>query len=259
MRIAVILFATFVVIIASTQSALSKSHHFPTYWPTAAPTMAATADTGAPVPSGISLIKTMYGVMRRFGSVHIAIAGQFLEPGVETGTLQGTEDVSLRSSVEHYLGHTQVTALSNRALDYTAVQEVIAVKHVQASRGEAGEIPEAWLCEGVPGKFSDSYFVVYQWKHLVEAKNQGLTVVDGRSAWHVTAFAIWKEGKKHLTHYEPIDYYIAQSDNTLVRELTDAAMNGPDKLIPYTQVLDYSAYGQPVPVTLPKACTKHKK
>jgi hypothetical protein len=113
------------------------------------------------------------------------------------------------------------------------------------------------VCDAVPGKLSDSYFVVYEWSDLTQVKNLGPALVNGRPSWHVTAFAIWTEQKKHRTHYEPVDYYIAQSDHTLVRELSDAAMNGPDRLIPYAQVLDYSAYGEAVDIKLPKACRTH--
>jgi hypothetical protein len=234
-------------------SALAKQRAFPGYWPTPVPTVTATSTP----PSGKALITDMYAAMNTLGSVHIEYSGQFEEPGVERGTVTGSEDVSLRTHREHTVFRTQVTSLSSRAVDYSSVEENIAVKHTQATRGEPGEIPESWVCESVPGNLNRDYFVVYEWKHLTGIKGVGAAVVDGRPTWHIVGFAVWKEPKKHLTHYEPVDYYIAQDDHTLVREIDDAATNGPDKLIPYSMVLDYSRYGESVPVVLPKTC-RHK-
>lgn len=235
-----------------TAGAYAKHHGFPSYWATPVPTSAA-----ASLPNGKALIRDMYATMYRYGSVHIAFSGSWERAGVEQGTLSGTQDVSSRADRERATWKTVVTALGGGAVDYSSVQESIAIKHKQATRGEPGEIPETWMCEAVPGKLSDSYFVVYQWKHLTQVKDRGAAVVDGRPTWHVTAFDTWVERKSHRTHYEPVDYYIAQSDHTLVRELDDAAANAPHKPIPYVQTMDYSSYGEAVKVKLPKACRKH--
>ena len=59
-------------------------------------------------------------------------------------------------------------------------------------------VSQGWWCQSIPGDLSRSFFTVYQWKHLVDEKNLGATVVDGMPTWHVTAFATWGEPKKHL-------------------------------------------------------------
>ena len=54
-------------------------------------------------------------------------------------------------------------------------------------------------------------------------------------------------------------FFIAQAGaHLIVRELDPAAMDGPKGLIPYTMVTDYSSYGEPVHVRLPKACRPPK-
>jgi hypothetical protein len=244
--------AAMVALAARAFSAPQAAHTFPPYWPTAVPTVASTT---AP-PAGGALIRDMYATAQRLGSVHTVTTIDFEDPDIEHVHGQMTEDISQRTFRSSYVETLHTIPLSPITRESSDMWVSRDVGRILADRQVAPAPARAWHCQTVSSRFAREYPTVDRWNHITEVKNLGAALVDSQLAWHVTAFGVRTQPRKHKTSYVPLDYYIAQSDHTLVRELSATGGGGRSGLIRYAMVIDYSRWGEPVKVTVPKACSK---
>jgi hypothetical protein len=82
----------------------------------------------------------------------------------------------------------------------------------------------------------------------------GSTTVNGTSTWHVHADIPNSTGASSAT--SPSELYISQADFTLVREHDTIKLKISGATMTETLTGNFSRYGEPVSIALPKACRK---
>jgi hypothetical protein len=134
--------------------------------------------------------------------------------------------------------------------------ERTSVGYNAATRSNTGK--GTWQCQHFkPGQVHligrKSYLADLGWPR--HARNLGPTMLAGVPVWHVRATVFG--GPPQGGGAEPptrADFYIARSDNTLLREATATTAFGFGPKSRNTRYWMYSRYGQPVHVSLPSAC-----
>jgi hypothetical protein len=132
----------------------------------------------------------------------------------------------------------------------TQRQVILDSKRYEATRTGS----KAWSC--VKHKTLDpaTYDLTLGLTSASGAQTIGADNVNGTAVWHIAA----SENDPQNNTTGTADYYISQTDGTLVRQVVDATQSSNGLSLNVHLAADYSQYGEAVKVKLPTACSHPK-
>ena len=173
-------------------------------------------------------------------------------PKQQRQVMTSQADYSSKSLLVHEVDTTKTTTLNSRP-QHTKTQhtEMYIVKNRVPMR--FGH--KAWQCINLDQLSGQLGAIVSSTVGSVTIQSQdnlGQDTVDGQSVWHVRVAITVTLGGQDLPM--TIDYYIAQSDYTMVRDTAVASFTLQGVTPNENMTNDYSRYGEAVWVKLPGAC-----
>lgn len=197
------------------------------------------------LPSGQELLQKMQEAVRAAGSGRWTIRAPRTGPWVLLSTFE--IDVSGAVPRSHYVDHAR-PPLTQSGLGRR--DERIVVGKREAFRSTYG----GWICSLDSRVHADEFTLVYLPPALTNVVTVGEEQIAGATAWHVRAHSIEKHSID--TIQTRLDFYIDEATMLLLRrdDITILYMRG--RRVPGTgfERMNYSKYGEPVRITLPKHC-----
>jgi hypothetical protein len=222
--------------------------------PSTTPVATPTGTVTPTVPAAQDLLDSMNTAMTARNTYHIAEHQVAVIRKQMRDVVDARSDESIKPLMARLKETDHVTTLSRQPPTTTVRHSTtILVKKRGATRTNHG----AWQCINL-GKIQQQVGSVVSSlvgsAHLESEDTLGLETVNSVPVWHVRVLIGLSSQKKPLTS----DYYISQSDRTLVRETVSGTLTILNTSVTESILEDYSRYGESVHITLPAACAATK-
>lgn len=197
------------------------------------------------LPSGPELLQKMQEAVRTAGSGRWAIR----VPGTGPWVLLSTFEIDVSGAVprSHYVQHAR-PPLTQSGLGRR--DERIVVGKREAFRSTYG----GWICAVYSRTHSDEFTLVYLPPALTNVVTVGEEQIAGATAWHVRAHSMEKNSID--TIQTRLDFYIDEASLLLLRRDETTILYKRGRRLPGTGMvqMNYSKYGEPIHIILPKHC-----
>lgn len=217
--------------------------------PTGTPTVATAVPVPSPtvsIPTGKELLKLMNVALAAKNTFHLV--GHLTEnvPSIMRLVESTVEDASLKPRLDRSVTVYETTQLTvkPRQTKRLRLTTILVKKRTALKIGTS-----AWSCTS-PTTSAPPIGLTMP-AEVGPVKNLGLGTINSIPVWHVRAVAPLGAGNSPPV---TVDYYIAQSDDTLVRETYSSSFGAPKGTSRVKLVIDVSKYGKAVMVTLPATC-----
>jgi hypothetical protein len=208
----------------------------------------AMAQTASPDPQ--ELLGKAAATILSAGSYHLTITWDISIPGTLDSITHSHGDVAVRPLGAHLYLHTHTTRFDGSSGAATQrEQEVVA-----QGRVAVGGKGKRWTCARLrdPGVALGTLLPGVSATHRISLQTVGPDTVDGVAVWHVREV----DAVSGSAHRATIDYYISQSESTLVEDVVTAQQTLNDEPVTETLTHHYSKYGEQVRFKLPTCPSK---
>jgi hypothetical protein len=224
--------------------------------PTATPTPTPTP-TPVSLPSRSTLLDQMQQAVAARNSYHLVETNKVTVPGTLTLSLRLVANVSTtpRRAHEVIIENGKETINGRTKKLHVKLTAIVSGKHLAIRQGK-----KAWQCQSLQSvsQATSGFLGSIKYKNAV---NLGPTTLNGITVWHVHADVTADLGSFHISVGNqkllmPTDFYIAQADNTLVREKGTLDTTESGVKVHVVTTVSIPQYGVTVKAKLPAACTK---
>jgi hypothetical protein len=219
--------------------------------PTVTPVISPTPTPPSTIPSGQDLLARVATAFTTKNTVHVTQHWKLQESSRERQVINSQSDFSTKPRLEHSVVTTRTTRLDRKSAKTTTQrEEIIIVKKREATK--TGKKP--WRCSAAPkasgtDPASGGSGIPATSRSVT---NLGAETVGTVPVWHVREVDTLDILGQSLP--VTLDFYIAQSDFTLVRVTESDSVTDSGKTATSTLVANFTRYGETVKATLPAAC-----